>query len=435
MARKKPVIKAKEINLHPRQFEAFNFQTQFCLAVAGVRGGKTFVGAVWAGDKIANMQGDGLITAPDFQTLRDATLHTFFTIFPEYRKYYKEHKHVIELPGGKRVFLRSMDDPLSAEGLTVSWVWADEAGKYKILAWHSIRSRVSLKKGPVFLTTTPYNMGWLYTDFYQPWQKKEDDDFTVVDWASVDNPYFPPEVFESEKKRLSSQEFNRRYRGRFARSQGLVYNLPMHSVIDPRDIRADITIGGIDWGWAHHAALVVVKFSQGVYTIIDEWYETEKTTPQIIEQAMRLQNLHGVNRWYADSANPEKIAEARGNTGLNVIPYEKKKDSISAGVNYINNLMLENRFFIFRGLKYTLEEFDLYSYPEPNKSGIILRDEPVAMNNDLMDCMRYAIMGYQPAKRFKTPQPEESYTQLNIRRLITPQGYGPSPGAGGDDFV
>ena len=125
-------MQKKTITLHPKQCEAFEFKTQFCLAVAGVRGGKSYVGAVWAGNKLNTSKGDGLITAPDYQTLRDATLATFFKIFPEYRKFYKEQKHVIEFPEGKKIYLRSLDDPLSAEGITVDWIWADEAGKYKL---------------------------------------------------------------------------------------------------------------------------------------------------------------------------------------------------------------------------------------------------------------------------------------------------------------
>lgn len=412
----------REILLHAHQHDAFLSTKQFTLAVAGVRGGKTFVGAVWAGNKIATSKEDGLITAPDFQTLRDATLSTFFKLFPEYRRFYKEQKHVIELPDGRKVYLRSMDDPLSAEGITVGWVWGDEAGKYKILAWHSLRSRVSLTKGPIFLTTTPYNMGWLYEEFFKLWEKNVDEDYAVVQWDSVDNPYFPREVYEAEKKRLTPQEFDRRYRGRFARMSGLVYTLPTMALIDPTtSITSDIVLGGLDWGWRHQAAITIIKFSKGSYYLVDEWYQTHKTTPQIIEQAIAMQNQHHVNRWYADSANPEKIAEANHNTGLYVIPYEKQKDSLTAGIDYIRTLMLENRFFVFRGLSNTLDEFDLYQYPEEKRDGII-KDEPLAMNNHLMDAMRYAIMGYQPARRFSVPAAEESATQFAVRRLLSSNG-------------
>lgn len=429
---KKSAEAAKEIVLHPKQFEAFDFKTQFCAAIAGVRGGKTYVGSAWAGDKIDKMPGNGLITAPDYKTLHDATLMTFFQIFPGYRKFLKRQRSLIELPN-KTIFLRSLDDPLSAEGLTVDWAWGDEAGKYKLLAWTSLRSRVSLSKGPVFLTTTPYNMGWLYEEFYKPWKENTDPDFTVVSWASIDNPYFPREVYEAEKGRLPAAEFKRRYEGIFTRMQGLVYNLESWHLLDPAEVRAEITIGGIDWGWTNPAALIVIKIYNGAYYIVDEWYELNKTTAQITEMAITMQKKWGINRWYADSANPEKIAEANTNTGLYVLPYEKKKDSLMFGVLHINQLLLENRLFVFRGLVNTLSEFETYQYPEPDDSGLVRRDEPMPFNNHLMDAMRYAIMGYQPALRAKVPNPNESNTQSSIRRLLDNKRRGGD--SGGEDYV
>lgn len=411
------LTKNKEIILHPRQFEAFDFKTQFGAAIAGVRGGKTYVGAVWAGNKIATMKGNGLITGPDYKTLQSATLATFFQLFPNYRRYYKEHKSVIELPG-KMVFIRSVDDPLSPEGITADWIWADEAGKYKLLAWTVLRSRVSLSKGQVFLTTTPYNMGWLYKDFYEPWMKKTDPDYSVFTWASLENPFFPKDVFEAEKRRLPDAEFKRRYEGQFARMQGLVYSLSPNNIIDPREITPDITLGGIDWGWTNPAGLLVIKFSKGAYYIVDEWYEINKTTGQIVEQAIKMQNKWGVNRWYADSANPEKIAESNNNTGLYVLGYEKQKDSLTAGISHINGLIYENRLFVYRGLTHILSEFETYQYPELNDDGKTIKEDPMPFNNHLMDAMRYAINGYQPAKRFKVPKSDESFTQLSIRRML-----------------
>lgn len=419
----------QKIELHPRQFDAATCENQFVLAVAGIRGGKTFVGAVWAGNKIANTDGDGLITAPDFPTLRDATLTTFFKIFPQYRKYYKEQKHVIEFPTGKKVYLRSMDDPYSAEGLTVSWVWGDEAGKYKSAAWDSLRGRVSLVKGQIFLSTTPYNLGWLYTDFYQPWEKKLDPDLAVFQWDSIDNPLFPKEVWEAEQKRMSKAEFDRKYRGRFARMQGLVYSPSALCFVDEAPTRFDIVLGGIDWGWTHQAALLVIGVYQGRYYLLAEWYHTKKTTPEIIDAAIALQNEYHVNRWYADSANPEKIQEANNNTGLQVIPYEKKSGAINAGIDTIRALMLEGRWFSLRGLTSLKDELDLYQYPEKPS----LKDEPIAENNHLMDAMRYAIMGYQPAIRAKvTPIRDGSYTQVSIRRML--DGKGQSDGLGIESY-
>lgn len=430
----KPPVKTDKITLHPRQFDAFDFKTQFCAAIAGVRGGKTYVGAVWAGRKLETCPGDGLITAPDYKTLNDATLTTFFKVFPQYRRFYKQQRSLIELPNGKKVYCRSLDNPLAAEGLTVDWAWGDEAGKYKLLAWHSLRSRVSLTKGQILLTTTPYNMGWLHQDFYKLWESDLDPDFTVVNWRSVDNPFFPRDVYEAEKTRLSPQEFSRRYEGTFSRMTGLVYNVHPSHLVDGPPARADITLGGIDWGWSNPAALIVIKIYDGAYYVVDEWYEVEKQTGEIIDAAIALQNKWGINRWYADSANPEKVAQANTNTGLNVLPFIKSKDSITAGVGYIQECLTEHRLYVTRGLKNIMSEFETYQYPEKNENGRVVKDEPMPFDNHLMDAMRYAIMGYQPAKRAKTPIKEGQHTNESVRRMLSGNTVR-GGGSGVDDSV
>lgn len=398
---------ALEITLHSKQFEAFQFDKthQYCAAIAGVRGGKTFVGALWAGTQIQNRPGDGMICAPTYKILQQATLPTFFRLFPQLRKYYKEQKNIIELPE-KNIYIRSMDAPLSAEGITAAWAWGDEAGQYPLLAWTVLRSRTSLVRGPIFLTTTPYNMGWLYQDFYEPATKGFDKDMKVVTWASADNPYFPQEFAEKEKMRLKPEEFKRRYLGEFSRMSGLVYELSNRNRIEPMKVKPELVLGGVDWGFTNPAALTVIQYADGEFYVVDEWYETGKTTQEIIDKMIALTEKWGVRRWYADSANPEKILESQTKTGLNVVPYDKGSDAITAGIGYIYSLIKEGRFKVFNTLKSTLAEFESYHYPE-QEDGRQQKELPDPTNNHLMDAIRYAIHGYKPAFRTSMPNIRE----------------------------
>jgi len=74
------------VKLFPAQFDAFNFTTQFGAAVAGVQSGKTFLGSHWAGKKIIEFpEKDGIIAAPTYKILQQATLKKFFNTFPFHR--------------------------------------------------------------------------------------------------------------------------------------------------------------------------------------------------------------------------------------------------------------------------------------------------------------------------------------------------------------
>ena len=409
-------IKKKVIDLHPKQAEAFTFDTQYCAAISGIQGGKTYLGCIWAAKNIAEKPGDGLIAAPTYKILQHATMPKFFELFPEYRKYYKEQKGVLEFPD-KNIYVRSMDNPLGVEGMTLDWVWGDEAGQYSLLAWTVLRSRTSIRRGRILFTTTPYNMGWLYQDFFLPWQKGEDEDLSVVTWASVDNPYFPPDFFEKEKKRLSKEEFRRRYMGEFTRMEGLVYDVHEWHKMEAKEIPAEAVIGGIDWGYTNPAALQILKWYDGRFYIVDEWYMEGKTTPEIIAAAKNFQTKYKVNIWYADSANPEKIAEANDNTGLYVIGYEKTKDSLTFGISTIQQLLREKRLYVFKSCVNTLSEFEAYHYPE-TVEGKDQSEDPVAKDNHLMDAMRYGIMGYAPVKTHPLviSDKKDIFTKVGLRQ-------------------
>jgi Terminase large subunit, T4likevirus-type, N-terminal len=113
----------RRIELFKQQFDAFGFASQFGAAIAGVQSGKTFLGSVWSAKKIQEFpKGNGIIAAPTYKILQQSTLDKFFQNFPMMRRFYKESKGEIELPTGGKVFTRSFDQPLGAEGITAHWI-------------------------------------------------------------------------------------------------------------------------------------------------------------------------------------------------------------------------------------------------------------------------------------------------------------------------
>ena len=182
------------------------------------------------------------------------------------------------MPTGGKVFIRSADQPLGIEGMTVHWAWLDEYGQAPKLAWTVVRSRVSTTGGQVMITTTPYAMNWLYGDIYERWSKKEDKDIAVFTWKSIENPFFPKSYYDKERTRLSKEEFRRRYEGEFSRMEGLVYeDFTTDLIIEPRIIEGISTTAGVDFGFTNPTAIEVIrKDKDGKFYVIDEYYEAGK---------------------------------------------------------------------------------------------------------------------------------------------------------------
>jgi len=395
-----PVQQRREVRLFPRQYEAINFSTQFGAAVSGVQSGKTFLGAHWAGKKIAEFPDkNGIIVAPTYKILNAATLKKFFDVFPELRSYYKEQKGEINLPTGGTVYIRSADNPLGIEGITAHWAWLDEGGMCSVLTWTVLRSRVSSTGGQVLITTTPYNMGWLYTDFYLPCIERRDPSLSFFTWSSVDNPHFNKGFYAQEQSRLPPEEFARRYQGAFRKMAGLVWDLPAEQIIAPMEnlaAKSEARIIGVDWGYRNPAAVVVCFLRDQQWYVVDEWKQAERTTGEIIQVIQNKLKEHRVTKVYPDPAEPDRIEECR-RAGIPV--YEANNDVIG-GVNAIRQLIYEKRFFVFNTCTELLLEMSMYHYPEqrPTDQNKPPKEEPERINDHLCSALRYALYSYQPVK-------------------------------------
>lgn len=399
----------KRIDFFEQQYNAWDFKTQFGAVISGVQSGKTFLGSHWAGKKIKEFpKGNGLICAPTYKILQQSTLDKFFKEYPVLRRFYKEQKGVIELPTGGKVFIRSADQPLGIEGMTINWAWLDEAGMASRLLWTVIRSRVSFTGGQVLITTTPYNMGWLYQEFYLPWQKGTDKDLSVFTWRSIDNPFFPVEFYNKEKERLRPEEFSRRYMGEFRKMEGLVYDIAGRQIIAPPQDLTDFIkktsfIGaGIDWGW-HIAAIGVCALKDNAWHIIGEWYESKKTTAEIIQAAKNLRSEFKIQRFFPDPAEPDRIKECQ-DAGLNMA--EVNKD-LKGGISTIQQMIKDDRFYVSNTCRNFLDEAENYHYLE-GQEGKPFKDEPVKVSDHLMDAIRYVIQTYDPAKEMAFIPTEQS---------------------------
>lgn len=395
-----------QIELHQKQFDAFHSDKRFIACIAGVQGGKTFLGALKTAHSIEQYPNDDqAIIAPTYKILQQSTLPKFFEIAPYLRKYWKQQQSLIEIPRGKdasgnlkfqNIYIRSTDNPLALEGMTLKFAWMDEAGQMKPDAWLFMQARVAIKRGQIFITTTPYNMGWLYLEFYKPCRERKPgyEDFQVYTWASIDNPFFPKDEFERVKKTLDPKTFARRYLGEFTKMEGLVYELQDFQIIEPRPIEGVYTVAGVDFGWNNPAAIGVIREDRDSrFYLVDEYYQKEKTTAEIIEKAKQLREKWGINKFYCDSAEPDRIEEFN-RQGLYA---ETAIKDITPGISRVAQLIRENRFFVFSTCINALQEFETYHYPEKDGDKDNKKDDaPTKKDDHLMDAIRYALYtGYE----------------------------------------
>lgn len=119
---------AIEWTLNPVQWDFVYSASRFSFYVGGLGAGKTTAGAMrailWA---IAHPGSLGVIGAPTYPMLRDATARTFFALLPaEVIASYNKTEGHLTLRNGSEILLRSLDAPDRLRGLNLSWFWLDE---------------------------------------------------------------------------------------------------------------------------------------------------------------------------------------------------------------------------------------------------------------------------------------------------------------------
>lgn len=385
-----------EVTLHEHQGRALRSTKRFVAMIAGTGGGKTFFGPIWLAQEIQKYPKESfLVIAPTYKMLSRATipmLQACFRGVQGLQGELKESKGLYALPGGGIIYFGSADRPETLEGVHVKACWMDEAGQMKYMAWIVTQARVGRKLGRVLITTTPYAINWLYYDFYKIWEEGKDPNYDVIQFSSIESPYYPFEEYQRAEKVLDPRLFDMRYRGLFRKMAGLVYrDFDQKHIIEPFDIPKQWRrFVGIDFGYNNpFVAIFVARDKDHNYYIYDEHYQSEMLLKEHRAQINKKAGTDKISNYYPDPSAKQDIEELRA---LGVGPIELPNNDTKIGIEKVNELVKNNRLKVFKTCKNTIDEFETYHYPE-KKEDRESEEEPVKFNDHALDALRYAIMG------------------------------------------
>jgi phage terminase large subunit len=153
---------------------------------------------------------------------------------------------------------------------------------------------------------------------------------------------------------------------------------------------------GLDFGFNHPCALVKTSFSGNKVYIEELIYKSKLTTADLIKE-MNILGIDKQRKIYCDSARPEVIEELK-RAGYTRADLSDK--SVKAGIDKVKSMEV----FIHYEATNLLKEFKLYSWKTSNDA---ILDEPVKLNDDGMDALRYAIHTHHKSGGFN-----KFYTQV-----------------------
>jgi phage terminase large subunit-like protein len=415
--------------LNPKQHDFVFSASRFAFYVGGIGSGKTFGGSLRAILRTQEYPGSlGLVGAPTYPMLRDASQRMFFSLCPDVlieRHVATENRTVMR--NGSEILWRSLDDPDRVRGLNLAWFWLDEAPLCGYYSWKVLKGRLrqegfaaGVEDGTAgWATGTPRGRDGFARDF----ELEPRDGHALYRASTRENARNLPAEFIADLG-YSGAYALQELEGLFVAFDGLVYRFEADSVDGhvrawPRalnDFRR--VVGGIDWGYTNPAAAVVFGLDGDRRAWqLTEFYErraslTERIVPRIVE----LTRGYGVDVWWCDSEDPEAIATLNGAFGREGLqtrarPVKKGPGSVRAGIQTVTGLLAmrgdgTRGLYVDPGCIHTIAEYGSYQYAdrgfgEGGGGGGVggggmgterdTREEPVKQGDHAMSATRYVL--------------------------------------------
>lgn len=271
-------------------------------------------------------------------------------------------------------------------GMTAWGAYINEASMANEEVFDEIKDRCSGDGARLLMDTNPDRPDhWLKRDYID---RADGKIIVEYSWKLDDNTFLTDRYRDSIKASTPSGMFyDRAINGAWASADGMVYpdfDQTVH-YISLSQVPVDKIVRwfvGVDFGWEHYGAFVLIgKTEDGRYYLVQEWAAQHQHIDRWVEIARSIKAQRGDIHFYCDGARPDYVQELR-KAGIQAI-YARK--DVVAGISEVASLYKQRRLFIVQENAPRFAQ-EIYGYVW--KPGA---DEPVKINDDVQDAVRYAI--------------------------------------------
>lgn len=375
-----------QLALFPRQMRFVTDRTRYPAAIGGIGSGKTFVGAAKVLPRLQREE-LGLVCAPTYPMLRDATQRTLFSMMRDLGidfTYNKGEKHLVVEQTGHEILFRSLDDPDNLRGPNVAYSWVDEAAYISATAWRVVKGRTRVgDQQQAWITGTPKGRNWIW----QEWVKTPDDYHSMYRFRTDENPTLEREYIDSlgYEGQFAAQELG----GEFVSFEGLVYSaFDREKNVQKVDCDGWRTVLGVDVGARNPTVVLVVRVAGDERIHIEaEHYQRGMGSTAILSMIGDAADEHDPEAIYIDPSAAAYINDLTSEG----YPVEKATNDVQTGIQRVSGAFGVG-LTVDPSCIQTIAEFESYQYPEDGKRKVD-SDNPLKQNDHCMDALRYACMG------------------------------------------
>lgn len=281
-------------------------------------------------------------------------------------------------------------------GMTAFGAYINEASLANQEVFDEIKARCSGPGARIIADTNPdHPEHWLLKDYI----KSTAAGIMNFHFCLDDNTFLDERYIKNIKESTPKGMFyDRGINGAWVSGEGVVYpdfdqNVHVITPLQAKQIIFDRVFCGVDWGWEHWGAIVVVGVKGSSYYIVEEHAAQHKYIKDWIAVAEDIIRRYGDVPFYCDPARPEHIA-AFQNAGINAYIGNNR---VLSGIEAIATLMTNRQFFIVYSQCPRFRE-EIYKYIWKKNTG-----EPLKENDDVLCAIRYGIYSDMTVNEIELP--------------------------------
>lgn len=392
----------------PAQWAVINSRSRITIFIAGTGTGKTYVGRYWLAhqierrgkpDQLTGEPAAGLVFSPSFPSY-SANMRQGAIAWLERLGWgaFNATDRMLALHpalGGGRVYFRSGEAPLAAEGIHAGiGVWIDEPGQVDQATWEVALRRASLAGSPILLTGYPLSASGWYKDLYDR-GIGGDPDILVVRGRTEDSPFYDKAALAFARATLPEWRFRQIYEGEFSRALGAIYPPAPIAALPDETRKALQTYGGADYGWGATAGVLVGWEGRRCWVLGS--YKAGEATNELHAGGFRSIGMDRATAIFGDPAAKQSWPDFARH-GLQIRPAQGGPGSVLAGITRLIGMVQAGELVLAAGapgIASLLDEWDSYRW-HTDADGRLIKEEPIKENDHILDALRYAITSSRP---------------------------------------
>ena len=295
-------------------------------------------------------------------------------------------------------------------GMTSFGAYINEASLANQEVFDEIKARCSGPGARIIADTNPdHPEHWLLKDYIKSKAKG-----IISFHFQLDDNVFLDERYVREIKETTPRGmfYDRGINGAWVSGDGVVYpdfDRKVHTITpeDAKKIIFERYFCGVDWGWEHYGAIVLIGVADDSYYILEEHATKHRYIDGWINIAKDIIKRYGNIPFYCDPARTEHIAACQ-EAGIRAYLANNR---VLSGIEAVATLMTKKLFFIVYDLCPRFRE-EIYKYIWKKNTG-----EPLKENDDVLCAIRYGIYSDMTVNKIETPE-ERMNQARRLRRAL-----------------